>query len=503
MFNISSFEHSIVSKLPFSKNFTESNQTKQETFTIGELIRSCNYLLFYVFSSFTIPNPLFIQSLQQLITSRKKDVKKKINKSSPAKLKRLFGLGKKGSTENVSLAFTDIKVVVIDVEFNLDEINLPIDSLELFFFLNQNYLYKSRLLRALNFVTAPSLFILDCSELKIISQAYTSLINDQNCENFPWQFTPPNELLKGNLLKNTNDGSFESVEFDKIGKGVKGLFFGAKWCPPSKQMLKQLTEIYPKIKEQNPYFEIIFCSYDRSEDSFKEHFGRMPWLSLPYGTEKQLANTFDIQGIPTFLLLDEDFSLISRNGRNVLLSDPQGYPWKRKPLYELNEHTVHRLSEMTSLTLFTDGSPEDTEFSIQLLNTLLEEQQNELTKNTSKADLMSINSENVFSFGIDPLQIFYTGDDPICDDVLENLGLEDADLPLLLICDVLSGHLAICDKPDVSEDILREFVEEYKNGKSKVIAIPNNKKEIKNRTVAGIPAEMLEQLLNNSTITNT
>lgn len=92
------------------------------------------------------------------------------------------------------------------------------------------YFFKqSRLLRALNFVTAPSLFILDCSELKIISQAYTSLINDQNCENFPWQFTPPNELLKGNLLKNTNDGSFESVEFDKIGKGVKGLFFGAKW----------------------------------------------------------------------------------------------------------------------------------------------------------------------------------------------------------------------------------------------------------------------------------
>lgn len=70
-------------------------------------------------------------------------------------------------------------------------------------------------------------------------------------------------------------------------------------------MLKQLTEIYPKIKEQNPYFEIIFCSYDRSEDSFKEHFGRMPWLSLPYGTEKQLANTFDIQGF--FLIFEYSF----------------------------------------------------------------------------------------------------------------------------------------------------------------------------------------------------
>jgi hypothetical protein len=62
-------------------------------------------------------------------------------------------------------------------------------------------------------------------------------------------------------------------------------------------MSKQLAEIYPKIKDQNPYFEIIFCSYDRSEDSFKEYFGGMPWVSLPYGSEKPLANAFDVQGL--------------------------------------------------------------------------------------------------------------------------------------------------------------------------------------------------------------
>ncbi|CAK5085682.1 unnamed protein product [Meloidogyne enterolobii] len=313
------------------------------------------------------------------------------------------------------------------------------------------------------------------------------------------------------LLKNCGDGGLtENVEFDKIGNGVKGIFFGAKWCPPSKQMSKQLTEIYPKIKASHPSFEIIFCSYDRSEDSFKEHFGGMPWLSLPYKSEKALANAFDVQGIPTFLLLDENFSLISRNGRNILLSDPLGYPWERKSLYELTEHTVHRLSEMASLILFTDGSPEDTEFSIQLLTTcidnlLQEEQKDEQneSKNTLKGDLISLNSENANSLGNDPFQFFYTGEDPICDDVLENLGQENADLPLLLICDVLAGHLAICDKPDVSEDVLREFVEEYKNGKCKqVIPIPSNKK-VQSRTVGGIPAEALEQLLNNSATTIT
>jgi len=66
-------------------------------------------------------------------------------------------------------------------------------------------------------------------------------------------------------------------------------------------MSKQLSEIYPKIKESHPSFEIIFCSYDRSEDSFKEHFKGMPWLSLPYKSEKALANAFDVQGFFKFL----------------------------------------------------------------------------------------------------------------------------------------------------------------------------------------------------------
>jgi hypothetical protein len=58
-------------------------------------------------------------------------------------------------------------------------------------------------------------------------------------------------------------------------------------------------------------------------------------------------------GIPTFLLVDENFSVITRNGLNMLLSNPNGYPWPRKPLYELCEFTAHLLSEMPSLILFT------------------------------------------------------------------------------------------------------------------------------------------------------
>lgn len=61
-------------------------------------------------------------------------------------------------------------------------------------------------------------------------------------------------------------------------------------------MFKKLCEIYPKIKEENQEFEIIFCSSDRSEESFRDHFKTMPWLALPYGNVKSISKAFDVQG---------------------------------------------------------------------------------------------------------------------------------------------------------------------------------------------------------------
>lgn len=56
---------------------------------------------------------------------------------------------------------------------------------------------------------------------------------------------------------------------------------------------------------------------------------------------------------------------------------------------------------------------------------------------------------------------------------MESIGQGQADLPLLVICDVLTGHMAICDKPDVSESIVSEFVSDYRRGKANVISLPS------------------------------
>ena len=45
-----------------------------------------------------------------------------------------------------------------------------------------------------------------------------------------------------------------------------------------------------------------------------------------------------VNGIPTFILLDNNGALINKNAREVVMSDPEGnnYPWAPKTFKEVN-----------------------------------------------------------------------------------------------------------------------------------------------------------------------
>lgn len=55
---------------------------------------------------------------------------------------------------------------------------------------------------------------------------------------------------------------------------------------------------------------------------------------------------------------------------------------------------------------------------------------------------------------------------------MESIGLGQAELPLIVIVDVMAGYMAICDKPDVSETVLMEFISDYRTGRLKVVPLP-------------------------------
>merc|ERR1712188_26852 len=87
--------------------------------------------------------------------------------------------------------------------------------------------------------------------------------------------------------------------------------------------------------------EVVFVSSDRDESSFKEYFDEQPWLALDFADRKkkeQLSNLFGVRGIPSFVLIDKDGSVITKDGRAAVSADPTGaeFPWYPKPVSNLS-----------------------------------------------------------------------------------------------------------------------------------------------------------------------
>merc|ERR1712232_682265 len=90
--------------------------------------------------------------------------------------------------------------------------------------------------------------------------------------------------------------------------------------------------------------EIVFVSSDRDENAFKEYFGEMPWLALPYEKRKEkeeLSDTFGVQGIPSFVVINPDGTTLTTDGRSKDTSDPKGENlpegWLPQPFNDIND----------------------------------------------------------------------------------------------------------------------------------------------------------------------
>jgi len=148
---------------------------------------------------------------------------------------------------------------------------------------------------------------------------------------------------------------------------VLGLYFSAHWCPPCRGFTPQLAEWYKAVIPTRPDFEIVFVSSDRDEASFKEYFAEMPWIALPYVERKrkeQLSNRLGVEGIPSFVIVDKDGTVINANGRSIPSADPKGteFPWHPKPVRSLED--PEGINETPSLVVLTDKVSEEMRKSI-------------------------------------------------------------------------------------------------------------------------------------------
>jgi len=116
------------------------------------------------------------------------------------------------------------------------------------------------------------------------------------------------------------------------GKTV-GLYFSAHWCPPCRGFTPALSKAYTEhLKAKG--LEIVFVSSDRDTSAFNSYFGEMPWLALPFSARKikeQLSEKFGVRGIPTLVVLQSDGTIVAKDARAKVTSDPTGKSWLPAP----------------------------------------------------------------------------------------------------------------------------------------------------------------------------
>jgi len=150
------------------------------------------------------------------------------------------------------------------------------------------------------------------------------------------------QLLGEKLL--TGSGEISTTDaLDR--KAAVALYFSAHWCPPCKGFTPKLAEWYSESLKAKG-LEIVFVSSDKDEKTFQEYYADQPWLALSYSCRKekeQLSKLFGVEGIPSLVIIDKDGSIINKDGRAAVSSDPTGaeFPWYPKPVANLSAGPGH------------------------------------------------------------------------------------------------------------------------------------------------------------------
>ena len=68
-------------------------------------------------------------------------------------------------------------------------------------------------------------------------------------------------------------------------------------------------------------FEVVFVSFDKSEDAMTNYMKKMPWSAVPFGDDRQkkLIDKFEVRSIPSVIILDANGNVLARDGRDQFL----------------------------------------------------------------------------------------------------------------------------------------------------------------------------------------
>jgi nucleoredoxin len=115
--------------------------------------------------------------------------------------------------------------------------------------------------------------------------------------------------------------SGEKTPEDFKAHNIICLYFAARSSPPCRIFTQVLLNFYREVNMIHKVIEIIYLPRDLNLEDYQAYLSQMPWIAIPHGEQRitDFKKKYNIQGIPSLVVLGSKGELISLDGRREII----------------------------------------------------------------------------------------------------------------------------------------------------------------------------------------
>ncbi|KAH7857457.1 hypothetical protein Vadar_012932 [Vaccinium darrowii] len=148
------------------------------------------------------------------------------------------------------------------------------------------------------------------------------------------------------------------VPISELEGNTIGLYFAESSYRKCVKFTSKLIEVYDKLKANGEKFEVVMIPLDNKEESFKEGFEKLPWLSLPFNDKScvKLARYFKIPTIPALAIIGPDGKTLQSDVVEAIEDHgTETYPFTPEKFSELEEKDKAKRDAQTLESILVSG----------------------------------------------------------------------------------------------------------------------------------------------------